>query len=892
MSIFLARIKRRASILSTAFALLLLLSCTMIFLPSVKAARNQTATYAFIAVNPNPVGVNQEISVNFWLSEPPTTAAQSIGDRFTNFQVTIQKPNGNTETKGPFKSDDLSAAYFSYVPDQVGTYTFTFTYPGEYFADIDANELGSTATTTLTVQTEPVTTASIYHAALPNNYWTRPVNGINYGWSEVASNWLMAAYDSTSRAFDNGCAYDPHTSAPNSAHILWAQPMTFGGLIGGGYGSSAYFSGMSYEEYLKPPVIICGRIYYNSIIAGDAHYVANFSSITAMDLETGKIIMTIPNATLSFGQIYMYSSPNEAGARAYLWEAIGSTWRMFDAWTGAWLLTYVNVPTGGTTTLGPDGSIIIYKVAFNATAGSYQLTKWNNTRVIPHPFISATNDEWTWSLYNNYGQVLNAIGNTAIRGNDGVVRNLSTNGIEYIVNLSGVPNGGTIRGQWVNGPLSDNENIWVGNGTTRTIAYTGSGTIPVIITNITDPGISFWSSFDKQGNRLSGPTKLDLTGILPPNSSGYASSNIGLGGTLTLFIKETMQFYAFNLNTGAKLWGPTKAYTDAWGMYDFQGGGKYIVNGILYNAGYDGMIHAFNATTGDELWNFYDGNAGTLLPYGTWPFYNGLTVADGKLFATTGDHGNGVTTLYAGEGLYVVDAVTGKPAWNMTGWFEQPAIADGILISHNNYDNLLYAFGKGPSATTVTVAPKISTKGTPIMIEGTITDQSPGKPGTPAISEKDMSTWMAYLYEQQQMPTDATGVTIKLTAIDPNGNSQNIATPTSDTNGNYAVTYNPPVEGMYKITATFEGSNSYGSSTATTYVYVGTAPSASAATPTPTPPPVTASPTLQPTETPSASPSPVPIPGVGPNVALYIAIVAIVIIIVVVAIALLLRRRK
>jgi outer membrane protein assembly factor BamB len=665
--------------------------------------------------------------------------------------------------------------------------------------------------------------------------------------------------------------------------------MTFGGLVAGGYGTAAYFSGMSYEEYFKPPVIISGRLYYNTILAGDGHSVVNFTSITAVDLTNGQTLFTIPNATLSFGQIYNYVAPNEAGARAFLWEAIGTTWRMFDAWTGTYLLTFTNVPSG-TITLGPDGSIIIYRVALNTTTQTYQLTKWNNTLAIAHPFISATNDEWTWSLYNNYGQTINSIGNSTIRGNDGVTRNLITNGIEYQTNLTNVPIGGTIRGQWITGALSDNNKIWVGNGTTGLLGFTGSGTIPNVINKITDPGVSFWSSYDKKGNLLSGPVRLDLNGLIPPNSTAYSSSNIASGGILTLFVKETMEFYAFNLNTGERSWGPTTAYTNPWGMYDFQGGGKFVVNGILYNAGYDGIIHAFNVTTGAELWEFFTGNAGTALPYGTWPLYNGLTVADGKLFATTGDHGNGVSTLYAGEGLYVLDAATGNEVWNLTGWFEQPAIADGILVSHNNYDNLLYGFGKGPSATTVTAPLTAITLGSSLVIQGTVTDQSPGSKGTPAISDADQAAWMEYLYEQKQIPADAKGVQVKLTAFDPNGNTQDIATVTSDKSGLFSTMWQPPIEGKYTIIATFEGSNSYGSSYAETAIGVTAAPSAlPTATPTPTP---TATPTATPTSVPTASPSAVPIPGEFPYAAVYIAAAAVAIIIAIAAVAVILRRRK
>ncbi len=38
--------------------------------------------------------------------------------------------------------------------------------------------------------------------------------------------------------------------------------------------------------------------------------------------------------------------------------------------------------------------------------------------------------------------------------------------------------------------------------------------------------------------------------------------------------------------------------------------------------------------------------------------------------------------------------------------------------------------------------------GTSVMITGSVTDQSPGAAGTPAISDEDMSAWMEYMYVQ------------------------------------------------------------------------------------------------------------------------------------------------
>jgi len=142
---------------------------------------------------------------------------------------------------------------------------------------------------------------------------------------------------------------------------------------------------------------------------------------------------------------------------------------------------------------------------------------------------------------------------------------------------------------------------------------------------------------------------------------------------------------------------------------------------------------------------------------------------------------------------------------------------------------------------------------------------------------------------QQPKPTIATGVPIKLTIYVPNGNSHEVSA-TSDTMGTFGTSWTPPVEGVYQVIATFEGSESYFDSSATTYFLVGAAaPSAASPTPAPTtaPPEITATPTV------TASPSVVPEgPGGVEYTAVYVGIAAVIIVIVIVAVALVLRRRK
>ena len=91
---------------------------------------------------------------------------------------------------------------------------------------------------------------------------------------------------------------------------------------------------------------------------------------------------------------------------------------------------------------------------------------------------------------------------------------------------------------------------------------------------------------------------------------------------------------------------------------------------------------------------------------------------------------------------------------------------------------------------------------------------------------------MEYLFMQQAKPTNAYGVDVSLSAIDPNGNLVPIGTTTSDINGNYAIAYNPEVPGTYQIIANFAGTKAYGPSSATTYM---TVEDAAPATSTPAP---------------------------------------------------------
>jgi len=277
------------------------------------------------------------------------------------------------------------------------------------------------------------------------------------------------------------------------------------------------------------------------------------------------------------------------------------------------------------------------------------------------------------------------------------------------------------------------------------------------------------------------------------------------------------------------LWGPTEA-GPAW---DYYGLSTSIYDGKLFSYGYGGVLLAYNITTGEKLWDWTSGSVGLETFYENVPLVLGC-IADGKLYFYSSEHSPS-QPLRRDANIWCVDANTGEELWKIQCWASNLALADGYIVTVDHFDNQIYCYGKGPSETTVTAPDTGIPLGSSVMIRGTVTDESPGTKstlltarfpnGVPAISDEDQSAWMEYLYQQQPMPADATGVKVTLDAIDPNGSFISIGTATSDMSGFYSYKWTPEHEGKYTIIATFEGSKSYYSSYAETAIGVDPAPS-------------------------------------------------------------------
>ena len=353
---------------------------------------------------------------------------------------------------------------------------------------------------------------------------------------------------------------------------------------------------------------------------------------------------------------------------------------------------------------------------------------------------------------------------------------------------------------------------------------------------------------DKEGDKLWEST------FTPPFASQAGNVSVSLTGVfpedqvILFWSAKLRQRWAYNMSTGDLLWESEPENPMNYHMYTVTN----VYQGMLITTGTSGEVLAYNMTTGEIVWKYEAGfDFLSESPYGNSPLVISC-IADGKIYL---GHTFWGTNPAWRDYIRCVNASNGVELWRTLflartgGIAGQLYPADGFLVGLNYYDNQIYCFGKGPSATTVTASPKVSMHGTQVIIEGTVTDQSQSGrrntndrvditlKGTPAISDEDMNEWMEYMFMQQAFPADAKGVEVVLTVIDPNNNFYEIGRTTSDIAGNFALPFEPLVPGTYQITATFEGSRSYGDSFATTYITVEEAPAAAAE---PTPPPASA----------------------------------------------------
>ena len=402
--------------LSIALISILAISAAIAIVPSTKARDIQgtITTYSFLQAVPQQVGVGQNVFLVMWVDKPPTTAFGPLGDRWVGLTVTLTQPNGNKVTLGPFQSDDAGGYTATYTPTQLGNYTAVFSFPGETLTGDTGNPGGMTfantqaigdvfgastsAVETFTVTNTPAST--IPENPLPTSYWQNPVEAFNHNWYVIDGNWLGLGAVEFANTGDYAFTgnYNPYTTAPTTAHILWTSPLipgSPGGQMGGEFGSSEqgnYYSGFQYQPKFAP-IIINGVIYYDAVPTYSSG--GSYQGWVARDLRTGQILWTknyqnyfAPGSydLLLCGQIYVYKSPNTYGGQTYLW-ATRTTGGInyidiFDAATGNYILSINGSAPAGSfgaaTVEGANGILYQYYTSFNATGAEF-FNCWNSS---------------------------------------------------------------------------------------------------------------------------------------------------------------------------------------------------------------------------------------------------------------------------------------------------------------------------------------------------------------------------------------------------------------------------------------------------------------------------------------------------------------------------------
>ena len=760
-------------------------------------------TRAFLSFAPNPIGVGQTLLVNMW-TNPPISP-----NRFqSGYSVEIMKPDGSTFTVGPFNSYAADAtAYFTFIPDAVGTWQLKFIFDGMYFPNgtwynnqlVEADTTGSyylgsayyepasTEWQTLTVQENYVMSWPLN--SLPTDYWTRPVHFENRDWWPILGSYPPygvvgggPTWPADTNTYMSNYNFVPYVEAPNTAHIVFKELVGLAGIIGGTAGT--------YGQTTRggaPDVIYAGRGYATQTVTING---VPTDCAVCFDIRTGEQYYAIP---ISQGgvtpQVVSYTPPGAGSVEGAVFDQTYSISLLnlannrlikIDPYTGAVTL---NV-TGLTPQLlgGAQGSvsqtgfymdpyvISIQRTGSGATTG-YRLINWTTAGSSTN-FTSRVmnNVSLPWGFVNWGGGVL---------GYSGIVADFESNVMVWMVGVAPISLG-VYHGTWMQAvDMTTGQLLW---------------------------------------NKTYEDTR-------------YSTACLVADHGMVAVLMEQGYYSAFDIRTGNLVWN-SDPFSYPWSSAGF---GAYSVQsayGLLYREAYDG-VYAFDWETGKLVWRFIaPAEAAFESPYndgnGTsvYSWNGGGFVADGKLYTYNTEH----TPSYPrtrGWKLFCIDAMTGEGIWNITGSMSPGAVADGYLVNLNPDDGYVYSFGKGQSATTVTASPKSSSQGTEVLIEGTVFDQSPAQPGTPCVSADSMTTQMEYLH--MQIPIGGiwgnatmTGVPVTLTAMDTDGNAIDIGTATTEAYyGTFSFAWTPDNPGTYTIIASFGGDDSYGSSGASTAIVVG-----------------------------------------------------------------------
>jgi hypothetical protein len=786
-----------AVVLVTVLALSMILQVSQI-----NAQVTNVPVYLYVSAAPNPVGVGQPVYISCFFTKPLPRGI------YHGLSVSVKKDGAVVKQWDNIETDTTGGkGGLEFDPEETGEYTVQAVYPGEDYSSSVHLEAITSPEVTFVVQEQQIPGFST--PPLPTEYWSRPIYATNYLWGQdLGGNWWglgRPSFMQTGGYDVSGNNFNPYCEAPNSAHIMWTKPFSFGGQVGGPIPSdqeSQYTStSILYSQF--EPIIMNGIMFYD--------WFPNNPNVRpgriATDIRTGEIVWTQESKgdRLAFGSVMKFHSIQEYGSQAYLWALGGTTLRVYDPLSGTPICNVTSVSSsvasmfGGMTggLINEQGAVLIH------WASGGNLYMWNSTKC------------------------LTSGGAVIIRPSGDID---FANGIEYTMPIDTTYSGGDISPALSLSGRTNEALLFVSYGSSGLSTFANEFGAATAIDQAYDTitGKPLWNARQRQ--------LIDFHEI----------SVVAVGGGYYVrHDKDTNQAYGYNLLTGAQEWGPVQLEGNA---LSYLARGAAIAYGKVYIWDFGGFVNAIDLETGEIAWTFTRGSAGYENPYGIFPIWHfgSHSIADGKLVLAEGRMYD--PPLFADAHRLAINCTDGTLVWDGLGFYGRNpgAIADGYLLSYNSYDCQIYSYGKGPSSTTVTIQNDVVTHGDSVLVKGTVMDVSTGTKdsdrlarfpnGVPAISDANQTNWMAYVYMQQPKPLDAIGVEVTLTVLDPNGNCYDVATTASDVNGFYSAIFNPEVPGTYMVYASFTGSNSYWPSSAVTALNVMEAPQA---TPTPTPTPGT-----------------------------------------------------
>ena len=756
-------------------------------------------TVGYVTVAPTLIGVGQDLTCNLWVMPVPTKYNYaSEWDGFYGVEVTFVRPDGTRDTfmptdgtgaYAPGQMQGLGALFFFYKPQMAGNWSISWTMPAQNVTSSPGTipegqgtvqYLGCTSNTFyFTVQTDTVLAGLLNGYPWsplpnPNVFWDYPINANNREWNQISGDWTgttstMAAVNSPTHL-----KWQPYGPGPNTAHIVWTNPLMDGGIIGGSYGSINYWTGQTRRYVVmngmvfsnipntSPTQFRCidqstGQVLYQK--NGSITYGIHLPSLLGAYQQSGTAVAVGEVPTLlesSYGSNrypFLYGTSTVSGV---------SYWSYYDTLTGDIKYEYANA-TGSRLI---DGTVLAFGVGTIVGQTGRYVFRWNQT--------SVTGNNW--------------------------------------------PTGITWK---VTQPLTS----WGANPT----LFAVSSDISVVVIGTKN---QYWGFNADTGAQLWNIT-------LPYPITSNEQIPLAMVDDFIVFDATAATFHAYSIKTGAELWETpsfaSSPWATTWSVYDTN------TNDLnnMYMAFPDGAVRAYSLTDGHLLWTStpfasteYTNNA---IPY----VHTGTVMVGGLIYAYAGYSSSYELNPVPRFAMAVcINATTGDIVFTLNGGAVPVAAANGYVICYSQYDGQTYSIGKGPTSTSVTIQNDVVANGATVLIKGNVMDMSPASQnyavqvrfpnGVPAVADSAMSEWMDYLHMQNATllndPPTPNGVTVSVAALDSNGGFIDLGTTTSDYAGQFAISWKPTSEGIYKIFATFSGSDSYYSSYAETALTVTEAP--------------------------------------------------------------------